>query len=105
MGYNNNSDETHVELGGVESWVIAGIPFKSSLKPVVFTSPATDNNKEEESPTTPTSEASRIPSQLPPPPRKPKTAPLKRSYNGGGGGRVFFNPPDLETVFIRRVHI
>ncbi|KAH7834663.1 hypothetical protein Vadar_018386 [Vaccinium darrowii] len=93
--------------GGLESqgqkWVVAGIPFQAPLKPV-FTNPAEKQAEEGEeyySTTTPTSEEARIPTRTrcPPPPRKRK--PSSRCHYGSV--REFFNPPDLETVFTRRV--
>jgi len=99
--------------GGLESeghkWVVAGIPFGVPLKPV-FTSIPTEKQKEEDegeeliycSTTTPTGDEARISAPTegpPPPPRKQK--PSSRCHCGGA--REFFNPPDLETVFTRRV--
>ncbi|XP_057495772.1 cyclin-dependent protein kinase inhibitor SMR6-like [Actinidia eriantha] len=94
------------KIGSLESenkkWVIAGIQFRRPLKPI-FTTPAAEKNQEggEESPTTPTAEEARIPRRLtcPAAPRKRKSS-TRCHYNGV---REFFTPPDLETVFIRRV--
>ncbi|CAK9182778.1 unnamed protein product [Ilex paraguariensis] len=92
--------------GALESeakkWVIAGIPLLSPLKPIFTNTADNESGKdEEECCTTPTAEEARIPSRLacPPPPRKQK--PSSRCYCSGA--REFFTPPDLETVFIRRV--
>lgn len=99
------SEKLHsMDNGGVdaEKWVLsAGISLRASLKPV-FTKPAERTDADEDFPTTPTYAEARIPTRLcPPPPKKRKPAP-SRSCNYGGV-REFFNPPDLETIFIRRV--
>lgn len=99
------SEKLHsMDSGAVdaEKWVIsAGIALRSSLKPV-FTKAA---DADEDFPTTPTYAESRIPVRLPCPPapkkRKPAPAPARSCHYGGV--REFFNPPDLETIFIRRV--
>ncbi|KAJ7953566.1 Cyclin-dependent protein kinase inhibitor SMR6 [Quillaja saponaria] len=101
--------------GGFESdtnrkWVIAGIALRAPLKPL-YTIPVekvqTDdhiNGDVEECSTTPTGEESRIKTTLtcPPAPRKRKPSLNKFNY-GGSNVREFFNPPDLETVFIRHI--
>lgn len=86
-------------FAGSETWVISAL--RSPLKPV-FTKPVEKTEGEEEFSTTPTYAGSRIPSTLPcpPPPKKRKPAPRSCHY---GRVREFFNPPDLETIFIRRV--
>ncbi|KAL6983740.1 hypothetical protein U1Q18_017118 [Sarracenia purpurea var. burkii] len=108
MGYPEKLQMDGVGLGGVESegkkWVFAGIPLRSPLKPI-FTNPVekhpeTDEDEEYCS-TTPTAEDSRIPSRLPCPPAPRKRKPSSRCHFSGV--REFFTPPDLETVFIRRV--
>ncbi|XP_057811039.1 cyclin-dependent protein kinase inhibitor SMR6-like [Salvia miltiorrhiza] len=99
------SEKLHsMDSGAVdaEKWVIsAGIALRSSLKPV-FTKPAERPDADEDFPTTPTYAESRIPARLPcpPAPKKRKPAPAPRS---SCRAREFFNPPDLETIFIRRV--
>ncbi|XP_057493096.1 cyclin-dependent protein kinase inhibitor SMR6-like [Actinidia eriantha] len=94
------------EIRSLESenkkWVIAGIQFRGPLKPIFTTTPAEKNQEGgEESPTTPTAKEARIPRRLtcPAAPRKRKPS-TRCHYNGV---REFFTPPDLETVFIRRV--
>lgn len=83
-----------------KKWVIAGIAILAPLRSI-STKPREDSEDEEEFSTTPTARGSRIPERLPCPP-----APMKRrekstcNYNSG---REFFNPPDLESVFIRHV--
>ncbi|KAL1539324.1 cyclin-dependent protein kinase inhibitor SMR6-like [Salvia divinorum] len=94
-----------IDSGAVdtENWVIsAGIALRSSLKPV-FTKPAEKTDDDEDFPTTPTCAESRMPARLlcPPPPKKRKPAPARSCHYGGV--REFFNPPDLETIFIQRV--
>ncbi|KAG8383229.1 hypothetical protein BUALT_Bualt05G0162700 [Buddleja alternifolia] len=88
--------------GGVmdtEKWVISGISVRSPLKPIL----AKTNEVEEEKEccTTPTSAGSRISTKMacPPAPKKRKSS----SRCHYGGVREFFVPPDLETIFIRRV--
>ncbi|KAI3467570.1 hypothetical protein Pfo_024233 [Paulownia fortunei] len=98
------SEKLHQMDGGAvdsEKWVIAGIALRSPLKPI-FTKPVEKRDAEEECSTTPTSAESRIPSRLPcpPAPKKRKPASSRCHY---GGVIEFFNPPDLETIFVRRV--
>ncbi|KAK4373182.1 hypothetical protein RND71_008566 [Anisodus tanguticus] len=88
----------------VDSWIIA---LKRPLKPIKTKScnKKIDDEDEENSSTTPTSEESRIPRRFTcPPPAPKKRKPSSRCHkliNNGVG--EFFNPPDLESVFIRRV--
>ncbi|KAG6398771.1 hypothetical protein SASPL_140241 [Salvia splendens] len=91
-----------IDSGAVDSekWVLsAGIALRSSIKPV-FTKPAEKTDSDEDLPTTPTYAESRMPARLlcPPPPKKRKPAPARSCRV-----REFFNPPDLETIFIQRV--
>lgn len=87
-----------------KKWVVAGIPLRRKPKPI-FTKPAPPEkqpeNDEMEFPTTPTGDEARVPARMtcPAAPRKRKSSPMCHY----GGVREFFNPPDLETVFIRRV--
>uniref|UniRef100_A0A5B7C442 Cyclin-dependent protein kinase inhibitor SMR6 n=1 Tax=Davidia involucrata TaxID=16924 RepID=A0A5B7C442_DAVIN len=87
-----------------KKWVLAGIPLRTPLK-LICTNPVDnkerENEDDEECSTTPTAKEARIPTRLscPPPPRKQKPS-SSCHYNGV---REFFTPPDLETVFIRRV--
>ena len=104
-------EKSQVE-GGLESdnsrkWVIAGISLRAPLKPIYTTVSVEktlpdDGDTNQECSTTPTAEEARIPTPLtcPPAPRKRKPS-SKCGYNGGV--REFFNPPDLESVFIRNV--
>ncbi|XP_028769421.1 cyclin-dependent protein kinase inhibitor SMR6-like [Neltuma alba] len=115
MGF---SEKPQLDGGAFDSdnrkWVIAGIALRAPLKPiytipaaVVDKPPPQDDNtgdgvETDECCTTPTSEETRIPTTFtcPPAPRKRKTS---SKFNFSRGARQFFNPPDLETVFIRRV--
>ncbi|KAI3452685.1 hypothetical protein Pfo_009349 [Paulownia fortunei] len=99
------SEKLHQMDGGAvdsEKWVISGIALRSPLKPVL-TKPLEKKDAEEDCSTTPTSVESRISSRLacPPAPKKRKPASSRSCHYGGV--REFFNPPDLETIFIRRV--
>lgn len=103
------SEKLHqLDGGGVvdsEKWVISGIALRGPLKPVFAKPLDKEDDEEEEFSTTPKSAESRIPSRLtcPPPPkkRKPSSSSSSRSCHYGGV-REFFNPPDLETIFMRR---
>ncbi|KAI9125325.1 hypothetical protein K1719_003941 [Acacia pycnantha] len=98
------------------NWVIAGIPLRAPLKPIYTTVPAVVVVDKPQSPpqddvvetdeyccTTPTSEETRIPTifTCPPAPRKRKPSSSKFNFRRRATPRRFFNPPDLETVFIR----
>ncbi|KAL6007124.1 hypothetical protein ACLOJK_032620 [Asimina triloba] len=106
------SEKVQVEVG-LESegkkWFISGIPIRSHhLKPIA-TSPleklvgggeAEGEGDEEGCSTTPTAEESRIPRVLPCPPAPKKKKPAPKCHFSGA--REFFNPPDLDSVFVRR---
>ncbi|KAL3636391.1 hypothetical protein CASFOL_020938 [Castilleja foliolosa] len=85
-----------------EKWVFSEIALRAPLKPI-FTKKALEKNEEDECATTPTSSESRIPSRLicPLAPKKRKSS----SSSSSKSCRVieFFNPPDLESIFVRRV--
>lgn len=91
--------------GSLESenkkWVISGIQLRAPLKPVNTSPVRKERDEEGEECSTPTYEEARIPTTLtcPPPPRKRKAS-SRCKYSGV---MEFFNPPDLETVFIRHV--
>ncbi|GFP97495.1 hypothetical protein PHJA_001893600 [Phtheirospermum japonicum] len=102
------SEKLHQTVGGhvvdSEKWVFSGIALRGPLKPILTKKPLEKGEEEDEcnfSATTPTSSESRIPSRLicPPAPKKRKSSASSKSC------RVieFFNPPDLETIFVRRV--
>lgn len=106
MGVSEKLHSMETAVVDSEKWVItAGISLRSPLKPV-FTKPAERNDADEDFPTTPTYAESRIPTRLPCPPapkkRKPPPPPPSKSCHYGGV-REFFNPPDLDSIFIRRV--
>ncbi|QHO03109.1 hypothetical protein HN51_037550 [Arachis hypogaea] len=98
-------------------WVIAGISLRAPLKPINTTTTTTtldidrdqkeeEEEAEDECTTTPTSVESRIPTILtcPPAPKKKRKPSSKcNNFRGVAVIREFFNPPDLETVFIRHV--
>ncbi|CAL0331531.1 unnamed protein product [Lupinus luteus] len=102
MGF---SEKPQVEESDNKKWIIHGIALRASLKPI-YTIPVQKegegDTEEECSTTTPTGEEARVPTTLtcPPAPKKRKPS-LKCNYRGGGA-REFFNPPDLETIFIRQ---
>lgn len=86
-------------------WTIAGIPLPTSLRPIKIKPPPNDAEEEEEEEgnrleMTPRQKEARIPERLscPPAPKKPKP-----SLRCNPSRVEFFSPPDLESVFIRRV--
>ncbi|KAG1342827.1 Cyclin-dependent protein kinase inhibitor SMR6 [Cocos nucifera] len=84
-------------------WTIAGIPLPAPLRPIKIKPSQNDAEKEEEADMldmTPRQKEAKIPERLscPPAPKKPKPS-LRCNPNGV----EFFSPPDLESVFIRRV--
>ncbi|KAL8475391.1 hypothetical protein ACS0TY_028163 [Phlomoides rotata] len=81
-----------------KKWVIAGIAIRAPLKPI---STKASGEDEEARATTPTARESRIPEKLPCPPPPRKRRPSSTCHFNGV--REFFNPPDLESVFIRQV--
>lgn len=118
-----------LDLDG-KKWVIAGILPKvsstPSLKSITTTSSANrrlpgkqltaegeevevvdDEYNEEACSTTPTGEESRIPTQLscPPAPRKrrPPSSKCHLTMAPAAAAVEFFTPPDLESVFVRRI--
>ncbi|EYU22525.1 hypothetical protein ABFS82_05G019300 [Erythranthe guttata] len=100
------SEKIHqMDGGGVvesEKWVFSGIAvIRSPLKPV-FTKPAVEKKElqeDQDCSTTPTAAESRIPTRLSCPPAPKKRKPSSRSSSCH---REFFNPPDLDTLFVRR---
>nr|GMD51429.1 cyclin-dependent protein kinase inhibitor SMR6 [Ipomoea batatas] len=87
-----------------KKWVFAEIAICAPLTSI-STKPKEENayhSDEDRGSTTPTSRDSRIPERLPCPPAPRKRRPASSScrYNGA---REFFDPPDLESVFIRHV--
>lgn len=101
MGFSkkHNQVEEVKELKGTK-WVIAGIAIRAPLKSI-STKPKEEFEDDESPSTTPKARESRIPEILPCPP-----APRKRRPNSTchfNGVIEFFNPPDLESVFVRHV--
>lgn len=90
------------EGGDSKKWVIAGFAIRAPLR-CISTKPREGyvEDDEDKQSTTPTSKEAKIPKKLkcPPAPRKQPQTPSCQ-FNGG---REFFIPPDLESVFIRRV--
>ncbi|XP_051115286.1 cyclin-dependent protein kinase inhibitor SMR6-like [Andrographis paniculata] len=104
MGFSKNHHQIQMGLSKEsEEWVTAAA-IRSPLKPLKSVSrdreEENNNNVVDEEATTPTARGSRIPGKLacPPPPRKRRPASSKWHYNNGV--REFFNPPDLESVFV-----
>lgn len=104
------SEKVQVEMGlepEGKKWFITGIPLRSHLKPIATNrlerlvgDGEGEGEEEEGCSTTPTAEESRIPRVLscPPAPKKKKPAP-KCHFSGA---REYFNPPELDSVFVRR---
>lgn len=83
-------------------WVIAGIAFRPNKLKSISTNREEGGFEDEveEGSTTPTSTDSRIPEKLICPPAPAKRRPVSTCHYNGA--REFFNPPDLESVFIIR---
>ncbi|KAI3941218.1 hypothetical protein MKX01_029792 [Papaver californicum] len=89
-------------------YVIVGIPIirtppplrKIRTKRVEIKIQSEVEDEEEECPTTPTSKEARLPNRIecPPAPRKKRPSASSRSCNFNV--KDFFNPPDLDSVFI-----
>ncbi|KAG8366898.1 hypothetical protein BUALT_Bualt16G0015800 [Buddleja alternifolia] len=97
MGFSKKHQiEANKESEG-KKWLIAGIAIRAPLKPI---STKAREEREDEDPcsTTPTASESKIPEKLscPGAPRKRRPA-STRHFNGVV---EFFNPPDLESVFV-----
>ncbi|CAA0820172.1 Unknown protein [Striga hermonthica] len=99
MGFSKKHQiETGKESEG-RKWVIAGVAVRAPLKPI-----STKSREEEDIdhggpwPTTPTARESKLPEifSCPPAPRKRRPS----SNCSFRGVREFFNPPDLESVFM-----
>ncbi|XP_057770611.1 cyclin-dependent protein kinase inhibitor SMR6-like [Salvia miltiorrhiza] len=100
MGF---SKKHQIEMGKdseAKKWVIAGIAIRAPLKPI-STKPRDDCSGEDEGgacSTTPTARESRIPDKLPCPPPPRKRRPVSTCHFNGA--RDFFNPPELESIFM-----
>ncbi|KAJ8563111.1 hypothetical protein K7X08_031563 [Anisodus acutangulus] len=103
MGIGEKSNNKPMD-GIVDSWIIA---LRRPLKPILtkaLRDKKDDDKEEENSSATPTSEESRIPRRFTcPPPAPKKRKPSSRCHQFNNGVKEFFNPPDLESIFIHRV--
>lgn len=126
------SDKLQVEAVALDldgkKWVIAGISpkvsssatFSSSLKPITTSTTnrrhpgkqvtaegeeveGLEDDDDEACSTTPTAEESRIPTQLSCPPAPRKHRPPSSKCHLTRAAVEFFAPPDLESVFVRRI--
>ncbi|XP_051119855.1 cyclin-dependent protein kinase inhibitor SMR6 [Andrographis paniculata] len=103
MGFSkkhNNQVEARKESEG-KKWVIAGIAaaIRGPLKPICTKAASEDHAEDKDAcNTTPTARESRIPEiwTCPPAPRKRRPT----SKPNVSGAIEFFNPPDLESVFL-----
>ncbi|KAM3361442.1 cyclin-dependent protein kinase inhibitor SMR6 [Capsicum galapagoense] len=84
-----------------KKYVIAGIAILAPLRSISTKRKEEDSEDEEECSTTPTTRDSRIPERLPCPPAPMKRRPKSTCHYNSV--REFFNPPDLESVFIPHV--
>ncbi|KAI3875572.1 hypothetical protein MKX03_004197 [Papaver bracteatum] len=94
-------------------YVIVGVPIIRTPPPlrkirtkrveIKIQSEVEVEDEEEECPTTPTSREARLPKRIecPPAPRKKRPSASSRSCNFNVTD--FFNPPDLDSVFIRHL--
>ncbi|KAL6587456.1 hypothetical protein OROMI_000434 [Orobanche minor] len=102
MGFSKKlqAEEVVAESEGKNKWVIAGVSMKAPLKPVSTKAVARDNCEDDGDacPTTPTARGSKISEKLVCPPAPRKSRPTSACHFSGV--REFFNPPDLESVFI-----
>ncbi|KAH6758539.1 cyclin-dependent kinase inhibitor SMR3-like protein [Perilla frutescens var. hirtella] len=94
MGFSKKHQVELTKESEGKKWVIAGIAIRAPLKPV--STKVRDGGDDEEESTTPTARESRLPEKLtcPAAPRK------RRPVSTCQVVREFFNPPDLESVFI-----
>lgn len=103
MGFSKKPQQVDGESDG-KKWVIGGISIRAPLRSINTKPKAkgcgNDDDYEGYCSTTPTAKESRLAekSACPPAPRKRRPTPTCH-YNGA---REFFNPPDLESVFIQR---
>ncbi|CAK9161763.1 unnamed protein product [Ilex paraguariensis] len=101
------SSKKHQVEGGLESeskkWVIAGIALCAPLRSI-STKPkeSEEEEKEEAFSTTPTAKEAQIPQGLPCPPAPRKRRPTSTCHYNFS--RVYFTPPDLESIFIERAN-
>uniref|UniRef100_A0A0V0H4H0 Putative cyclin-dependent protein kinase inhibitor SMR3-like n=1 Tax=Solanum chacoense TaxID=4108 RepID=A0A0V0H4H0_SOLCH len=104
MGFSKKNQLVDGSKEENKMWVIAGIAFRpNKLKSISTKLNRGEEESEDEvekSSTTPTTRDSRIPEKLPCPPAPSKRRPVSTCHYNGA--REFFNPPDLESVFIIR---
>ncbi|KAL6521786.1 hypothetical protein OROGR_018355 [Orobanche gracilis] len=103
MGFSKKfqAEEVVAESEGKKKWFIPGVSIKAPLKLVSSKAVARDSCEEDGGacPTTPTARGSKISEKLVCPPAPRKRRPTSACYFSGV--REFFNPPDLESIFIR----
>lgn len=102
MGFSKKHQAEGVKESEGKKWVIAGIAIRAPLKSI-RTKPKEESEEDEglSNSTTPTARESRIPERLSCPPAPRKRRPTQTCHFDGV--REFFNPPDLESVFVRHV--
>lgn len=95
MGFSKKHQAEMSKESEGKKWFLAGIAVRAPLKPI-STKPREEDD--ESCSTTPTAREAQIPVKLscPPPPRKRRPT----SSCHFNGVREFFNPPELESVFI-----
>ncbi|KAL1564232.1 cyclin-dependent kinase inhibitor SMR3-like protein [Salvia divinorum] len=96
MGF---SKKHQIETGKdseAKKWVIAGIAIRAPLKPISIK--PRDDCSDDEGGATPTARESRIPEKLPCPRPPRKRRPVSTCHFNGA--REFFNPPELESIFM-----
>ncbi|PSS30360.1 Cyclin-dependent protein kinase [Actinidia chinensis var. chinensis] len=101
MGFSKKAQAEGVIEAEGKKWVIAGIAIRAPLRSITTKQKERQSDSDDEaSSTTPTTKESRIPEKFPCPPAPQKRrSSSKCQYNGT---REFFNPPDLESVFVMR---
>ncbi|KAI3463032.1 hypothetical protein Pfo_019695 [Paulownia fortunei] len=97
MGFSKKHQVEVTKESEGKKWVIAGIAIRAPLKPI-STKAREDCEDEGASSTTPTAREYKIPEKLVCPPAPRKRRPTSTCHLNGV--REFFNPPDLESVFI-----
>ncbi|KAL3813817.1 hypothetical protein ACJIZ3_015085 [Penstemon smallii] len=100
MGFSKKHHQVEINKDSEgKKWVIAGISIRAPLKPI-STKPRTEDCSEDEGAcsTTPTARESKIPEKMPCPPAPRKRRPTSTCHFNGV--IEFFNPPDLESVFM-----
>ncbi|XP_075475253.1 cyclin-dependent protein kinase inhibitor SMR6-like [Primulina tabacum] len=100
MGFSKSHQVDSGKESDSQKWVLAGISIWAPLKSISTKRSDGHEAEEEEGAcsTTPTARESKIPQRLPCPPAPRKRRPTSRCHLNGN--REFFNPPDLESVFI-----